>query len=67
VLERYFADVQAGVPADRLLVHRSAEGWGPLCAHLGAPVPDVPYPHLNTSADVPENLNRWRATGAERS
>lgn len=64
VLERYFADVQSGIPPGRLLVHRSADGWEPLCAHLGVPVPDVPYPRLNTSADLAENVGGF-TEGAE--
>lgn len=41
--------VLAEVPPGRLLVHRLGDGWAPLCAHLGVPVPDVPYPHGNTT------------------
>lgn len=40
--------VQQHVPADRLLVFRVTEGWGPLCAFLGCNVPDgIPFPHLS--------------------
>lgn len=42
--------VLAGVPAGRLIVHRLGDGWGPLCAQLGLPVPEVPYPHSNSTA-----------------
>lgn len=48
----YRAHVEAvltEVPPGRLLVHRLGDGWAPLCAHLGVPVPDVPYPHSNTA------------------
>lgn len=48
----YESNVQAvhdTVPAERLLVHKLGDGWEPLCAHLGLPVPDVPYPRSNTS------------------
>ncbi|WP_245489321.1 MULTISPECIES: sulfotransferase family protein [unclassified Mesorhizobium] len=37
------------VPAERLLVHKLGDGWAPLCAHLGVPVPDEPYPARNTT------------------
>ena len=54
-LVRYFkaweAAVLAEVPKDKLLVFRPADGWGPLCAHLGKPVPDVPFPNVNDSAE----------------
>lgn len=58
-LERYFSEVQSGIPKGRLLVHRSADGWPPLCDHLGVPVPDVPYPHRNTSGKLEETVARW--------
>ena len=35
------------VPADRLLVWEATDGWEPLCAFLGLPVPDEPFPHAN--------------------
>ncbi len=41
--------VRATVPKDRLLVHELGDGWEPLCAHLGVPVPSLPYPSRNTS------------------
>lgn len=41
--------VRATVPKDRLLVHELGDGWEPLCAHLGVPVPNLPYPSRNTS------------------
>lgn len=36
------------IPAERLLVYRSGDGWEPICEALGLPVPDEPYPHTNT-------------------
>ncbi len=45
------ADVKATVPADRLLVFDVAQGWEPLCAFLGVPVPDTPFPHRNTTTE----------------
>lgn len=35
------------VDPDRLLVFDVRQGWEPLCAFLGSPVPDEPYPNLN--------------------
>lgn len=51
----------AGKPVDweRLLVFDVAEGWGPLCAFLGVPVPDEPFPHRNLRADF------WEVLGGE--
>lgn len=53
------ADVQDALPADRLLVFDVAEGWEPLCAFLGAEVPDEPFPHHNLRADF------WEVLGGE--
>lgn len=47
VYEANVAAVKAQVPPERLLVHELGDGWAPLCAHLGVPVPDVPYPNAN--------------------
>jgi hypothetical protein len=49
--EAHNAEVKRTIPAERLLVHDSAEGWGPLCAFLGVPVPDAPYPLTNTTEE----------------
>lgn len=48
VYQANVAAIMAEVPAGRLLVHRLGDGWPSLCAHLGVPVPDLPYPHGNT-------------------
>ncbi|WP_407670127.1 sulfotransferase [Nonomuraea solani] len=44
--------VRATVPAHRLLEWQPADGWEPLCAALDLPVPDEPFPHENTTADM---------------
>lgn len=43
--------VRASVPADRLLEWRPGDGWDNLCAALGVPVPDIPFPRINTRDD----------------
>ena len=45
--QRHNEAVQAGVPADNLLVFEVAQGWAPLCEFLELPIPDEPFPHLN--------------------
>lgn len=59
VYERNNAEVQAAIPAERLLVFRLGEGWEKLCPFLGVPVPDTPFPHVNTAAE-------FRAAFAEK-
>lgn len=45
--EAHAEEVRAAVPPDRLLAFTATEGWGPLCAFLGVPVPDRPFPNIN--------------------
>jgi hypothetical protein len=49
--ERHTAAVRAGVPADRLLEWQPRDGWAPLCARLGLPLPDEPFPWTNRRED----------------
>ncbi|MBD3678431.1 MAG: sulfotransferase family protein [Rhodobacteraceae bacterium] len=44
--------VRHEIPPERLLVYEPGDGWEPLCAFLDVPVPDQPYPHRNTTADI---------------
>src|SRR6185503_15007982 len=46
--ERHNAHVLATAPPERLVQWRAAEGWAPLCAALGVPIPDEPFPRINT-------------------
>ena len=46
--ERHTAEVQESIPAHRLLTYDVLDGWEPLCQFLDMPVPDVPFPHLNS-------------------
>lgn len=48
---RHEREVRAAIPADRLLVHTAKDGWGPLCAFLGVPVPATEYPRTNSTQD----------------
>lgn len=44
-------DVKRTIAPDRLLVFEPAQGWEPLCAFLGRPVPDEPFPHVNSTEE----------------
>ncbi|MCC3765388.1 sulfotransferase family protein [Glycomyces sp. TRM65418] len=48
---RYHDKVRATVPADRLVEFGTGAGWEPLCTALGLPIPDQPFPHLNSTKD----------------
>lgn len=45
---RHNAEVERAIPPERLLVYQVSEGWGPLCAFLRVPVPDRPFPRVNS-------------------
>jgi len=45
--ENHIAAVKATIPASQLLVYQVKEGWEPLCAFLGVPVPEGPFPRTN--------------------
>ncbi|MBS0125644.1 sulfotransferase family protein [Thetidibacter halocola] len=59
VLERYadnIARARSSVAPDRLIELELGNGWDALCAGLGVPVPDVPYPSGNTTVDFRTKL-----------
>ena len=58
VFKDHIADVQAEIAPERLLVFDPHEGWAPLCAFLGVPVPDGPFPHTNSSRQFVEQA--WK-------
>jgi hypothetical protein len=63
VYEAHNRSVVDAVPAARLLVYDLAAGWPPLCAFLDRPIPDEPFPHLNTRAGF---LRAYLGAGAAR-
>jgi hypothetical protein len=44
-------EVRRLVPPERLLVYEVGQGWAPLCAFLGLPVPATPFPQVNSVDD----------------
>ena len=45
--KRHNAEVQRRIPPERLLVFEAVQGWEPLCAFLGVPIPAEPFPRVN--------------------
>ena len=39
------------MPAEQLLIFNVKEGWKPLCDFLGVPVPDTPFPRVNSTEE----------------
>ena len=53
----YFADR----PEDLLILDfTQGDGWEKLCAFLGHPIPDVPFPHANNSKAPKKQIPAWR-------
>lgn len=64
MLDLFEGHVRDVVPRDRLLVYRLGDGWGPLCAFLGVPVPTdavsggaVSFPKAETGLETFANLS----------
>lgn len=49
VFQEHYAHIRKLVPPERLLEYDVKDGWGPLCEFLGDPVPEIPFPDVNTS------------------
>jgi hypothetical protein len=67
VFENHIAEVQATIPAERLLTFDLREGWEPLCAFLCVDVPDMPFPKTNSSKQFKEEEWGERSTGTAAS
>jgi hypothetical protein len=63
VFEAHNAAVKATIPADRLLVYEVRQGWEPLCAFLGVPVPDTPFPNVNDAAEFKKRGRMLKVLG----
>jgi len=56
IFENHIAEVKHVVPPERLLVYQVSEGWGPLCAFLGVPIPNAPFPRVNDTAQFKRSV-----------
>jgi hypothetical protein len=45
-------EVIDSLPPDKLLVFHPKQGWEPLCEFLGVPVPDNPFPRVNSRDEL---------------
>lgn len=60
IFRNHIAQVQATIPPHRLLTFDVSQGWEPLCAFLGCPVPAITFPRLNSSRQFVEE--EWAST-----
>jgi hypothetical protein len=49
--------VRAEVPVGELIEWRPNDGWEPLCTGLDLPVPDEPFPHVNSREEFRAAMN----------
>nr|WP_220183026.1 sulfotransferase family protein [Sphaerisporangium album] len=56
--ERHNEEVRRTVAPDRLLDFQVSQGWEALCAFLGAPIPDEPFPRTNERASFADTVLR---------
>jgi hypothetical protein len=49
--ERWLVEVRAEIAPERLVEWQPGDGWEPICRALGVPVPNIPFPHENSTAD----------------
>lgn len=50
IYKAHYAEVRAKAKPGQLLEYKLGDGWEPLCAFLGKPIPDQPFPNVNDSA-----------------
>jgi len=53
----HIEQVKRYVPSEKLLVFDATQGWEPLCAFLGKPVPDEPFPNVNDTAQFRSKIS----------
>ncbi len=56
IYQQHHDKIIKSVDPDRLLVYQISEGWAPLSAFFGKPVPDAPFPNANS---LSEYLATW--------
>jgi len=56
--ERHVAAVRATIALERLLEFEASQGWEPLCAFLGVPVPDGSFPHTNSREEFWQHVDK---------
>lgn len=52
--------VKSTIPSENLLVFNISQGWEPLCAFLGKPVPNVPFPVADEKGGIQAMIEKHK-------
>lgn len=63
--ERSLVEVRSEIAPERLIEWQPGDGWEPICRALGVPVPNLPFPHENSTSDYVAR-GEIRARGDDR-
>jgi hypothetical protein len=63
--ENHVEAVKAAIAPDRLLVYEVKQGWGPLCEFLDLPVPDEPFPRVNSREETSAMIDAMIASSGD--
>lgn len=62
---RHVDTVRRDIAPERLVEWRPGDGWQPLCVALGKPVPDEPFPQVNSTAEFLARTGRQNDDGEQ--
>ena len=65
--DRHHEMIRKAVPPDQLLELQLGEGWERLCAFLGKPVPNVPFPRVNDAEALKQKIREVTIKNATRA
>ncbi len=63
LFRRHNAEVERAISQERLLAYNVDQGWEPLCAFLGVPVPYQPFPRANSREEFAARSTARHARG----
>lgn len=63
----HYEMVRRVTPPARLLNFKLEDGWGPLCAFVGRPIPDIDFPRVNESAALGEKIRLIAVKGIKNA
>eukprot|EP01084_Bolivina_argentea_P279789 478372_1 len=59
-LKKHIEKVKRIVPPNQLLIFKVSDGWNPLCEFLQKPIPDKPFPRINSAEVLKKMIKQHR-------